>query len=469
MRISYNWLQDYFDTKLPSAKEIAEKITFHAFEIESVEEIGGHFNNVVVGKVLKKEKHPNADRLSVCVVDVGDGGRTIVCGAANVAEGQTVAVALPGAVLPGDFAIKVSKIRGVESNGMICSERELGFTKEAEGIWVIEKEVKPGTLLKEFLQIETDHILDIKVLPDRAHDCLSHSGIAREISALFSIPLKKIDQTLDLPQSNTLNISIDSHLSKRYMGALIRGVKVAESPLWLQTRLKALGQKPINNIVDITNYVMLDIGQPLHAFDLARLSSKNDTYSIEVKKSKSGEKYKALDGVEYVLPSNSILITDGNTETILGIAGIKGGEASAVTPHTVDILLEAAHFDSAHIRLASQALKLRTESSVRFEKEISPELVKTGLIRALKLITELSHGKVEVVSDVYPDPQKTKTISLGGEDLKNTLGINVPKEKVVSILESLGCVVVSHEESFDVTIPPVRLDLEIKENLIEEV
>lgn len=467
MKISYNWLQDYFDAKLPYPKEIADKLTFHAFEIEGVEEIGAHFNNVVIGKVLKKEKHPNADRLNVCFVDVGDGGRTIVCGATNVAEGQAVAVALPGAVLPGDFAIKVSKIRGIESNGMICSERELGFTKEAEGIWVINAEVSIGTPIKEFLGIETDYVFDIKVLPDRAHDCLSHQGIAREISTIFSLPLKKQQKHADFTKGKKLKILIDSHVSKRYMGALVRGVKVTESPLWLQARLRALGQRPINNIVDITNYVMLETGQPLHAFDLAKVSQKGGVYEIKIKKSESGEKFKALDGVEYSLPKDTILISDNN-ET-LGIAGIKGGEASAIHAGTTDILLEAAHFDPLLTRLTSQALKLRTESSFRFEKDLSPELAEVGLGRALDLVTDLAQGKIDEVCDIYPNPQKEKLISFSLEDIESVLGFKISKDKIESILESLGCLVVLRGEVFDITPPFARLDLELKENLIEEV
>lgn len=469
MKISYNWLQDYFDTQLPSPKEIADKLTFHAFEIESVEEVGAHFNNVVIGKVLKKEKHPNADRLNVCVVDVGDGGRTIVCGAANVAEGQTVAVALPGAVLPGDFAIKVSKIRGIESNGMICSERELAFTKEAEGIWVIEKEVKAGTPLKEFLGIETDYFFDIKVLPDRAHDCLSHRGIAREISALFSIPLKTQNFSKDFPKGNKLNISIDSSVCKRYIGAVIRNVKVGQSPDWLQARLRVLGQRPINTIVDITNYVMLDTGQPLHAFDLSKITEKKGVYSIGVTQIKKQEKFKALDGVEYELPIGAIAIVDENNDKTLGIAGIKGGDASAVVEETANILLESAQFDPVATRVASQALKLRTESSSRFEKDISPELASHGFLRALSLIQELGVGEVEEVCDVYPNTQQKKIITFSLADVQDVLGLNIAEQDIIRILNALDFTVSIEKGKLRVEVPCARLDVEIKEHVIEEI
>lgn len=470
MKISYNWIQDYFETKLPSAKEIADKLTFHAFEIESITKIDGDFEGVVIGKVLKKEKHPNADRLNVCVVDVGGGGRSIVCGASNVAEGQTVAVALPGAILPGGFAIKVSKIRGVGSNGMICSESELGFVKESEGIWEIKEDVKIGTPLKEFLKTETDYVFDIKVLPDRAHDCLSHEGIAVEIGAIFNIPIKKRDGELSVRAVYSVKIKLPTNeIVKRYDGIIVRNVQIKESPDWLKARLRALGQKPINNIVDITNYVMLDSGQPLHAFDLARLEKKDDAYSIEVRQSEDNEKMIALDNLEYILPKGSILITDGNSKEILGIAGIKGGKASAINSDTKDIFIESANFDPASIRLTSQALKLRTESSFRFEKEISPVLVKVAIFKVIKLINDLGAGEVVGMSEVYPKPEQQKIIDVKHSDISQILGVEIPQNAVKSILESLDCIVSVSDDIFSVQAPLCRLDLTLKENIVEEV
>jgi len=470
MKISYKWLQDYFESKLPSPALIAEKITFHAFEIESLEEVGGHFNNVVIGKVLKKEKHPNADRLHICTVDVGDGGREIVCGAVNVAEGQTVAVALPGAVLPGNFEIKVSKIRGVESNGMICSEKELGFTKEAEGIWVIEKEVKVGTPLKEFLHIETDSIFDIKVLPDRAHDCLSHEGIAREVGAILDIPLNKKVQAKELQKSSTLQISIENpKLVPRYSAVILRNVKVGQSPKWLKERLLSIGQKPINNVVDITNFVMQDMGQPLHAFDLSHIFEKEGVRHVHVRGATEGEQFIGLDDVEYKLPSSALLITDKQTNVVLGIGGIKGGKASSITEKTTDILLESANFDPVQTRLTSQALKLRTESSVRFEKELSPELVHEGLMRAVSLLEELAGAKDEGLSDTYPSPHIKKEISLRQEDIKRVLGIHISLTSAQKILTALECEVCIEKDVLKVIPPYRRLDLNLKENIIEEV
>lgn len=482
MRVSYNWLQNYFEQKLPSPADIAKGLTMHSFEIESVEQVGGGFDNVVIGKVLKKEKHPNADRLNVCVVDVGDGGRTIVCGAANVAEGQTVAVALPGAVLPGDFGIKVSKIRGVESNGMICSEKELGFVKEspnataeavqgqATGIWEIKEDLKVGTPLKNFLKIETDYVFDIKVLPDRAHDCLSHEGIAVEIGAIFNIPIKKRDRELSVRAIYSVKIKLPiNEIVKRYDGIIIRNVQIKESPDWLKARLRALGQKPINNIVDITNYVMLDSGQPLHAFDLAKLEKKDNVYSIEVRQAKKNEKMTALDDLEYHLPENSILITDGNSKEILGIAGIKGGKASAINSNTKDVLIEAANFDPVLTRITSQTLKLRTESSIRFEKEISSVLIKVALSKAIRMINDLGAGEVIGISEVYPKPEKPRIIEVKKDDISKILGIEISQEEVKSILESLDCTVSIFGNIFSVQVPLCRLDLTIKENIVEEV
>ena len=507
MKFSYNWLKDLTKTD-KTAEEIAELFLTHSFEVEGIEDFVKGLNKVVVGKVLDIKKHPNADRLSVAKVDVGkkNGGELqIVCGAPNLKIGQKVPVALVGAKLPdGDdfFEIKKSKIRGVESNGMICAEDELGIGDNHEGImvlssplakadtdetWIGEEEPTVGQNFKEYLQLD-DKILDIDILPNRAHDCLGYNGVAQELNAVTNNKKQTIAKSrrisdLKLPVSNNddLDIDIKTENCERYIGVKMKNIKIKPSPLWMQMRLRISGIKPINNVVDITNYVMLETGQPLHAFDARNVESLDKKSRIVIRQAKENEEIKLLDEQELKLSKNDIVIADENK--VLALAGIMGGLSSGIKNDTKEIILEGANFKSSFIRFTMRRHNLQSEAGYRFERDIDPNFAEPAILRALELLADLTGGEIETVKDVYPKPIKSWNIDLDLNYVNRLLGTELKKEEVRDILERLGIIVSQPQIDTDLTqdskknvdnklsclIPTRRRDLRIPEDLIEEV
>ena len=371
MKISLNWLSDYIDLKdyLGNVDELAKILTAAGLEVEEIEDPSKHWGSVVIGKIEKKDKHPDADKLTVCQVDVGGKVEQIVCGAKNHNAGDFVVVATPGAVLPGDFKIKKSKIRGVESNGMLCSETELGLSDEADGIMILKDNPKTGTAFADY----TDQgaiVFELNVTPNRA-DCLSHLGLARELATLLDRKIKK--PAADIKEggseiSKDIKVELkDSKGCPRYCGRMIKGVKVGPSPGWLKSRIESVGLNSINNIVDVTNYVLFEYGQPLHAFDYSEIKKQ----TITIQKAKAGEKFTTLDSTEIELSSDDLLIRDG--ERAVALAGVVGGLNSGVTEKTTDIFLESAFFAAEGVRKTSRAHGIETDSCYRFSRGVDPQ------------------------------------------------------------------------------------------------
>ncbi|HEY82045.1 MAG TPA: phenylalanine--tRNA ligase subunit beta [Dehalococcoidia bacterium] len=469
MKVPLKWLKEYIDLTLPPA-ELAEKLTMAGIEAGGIEVIGERWDNVVVGEIVAVKPHPNADRLRLPTVDLGTEQQTVVCGAPNLRVGDKVAFARVGAELidghTGQLTrLKPAKIRGVESSGMVCSEKELGISDNHQEILVLPPDAPVGAPLAEYLG---DVILDLEVTPNRA-DCLSIIGIAREVAALTGQslhPPKVSYEESPPPIAEQVAIEIaDPDLCPRYCASLITGVKIAESPQWMQRRLLACGMRPINNIVDITNYVMLELGQPLHAFDYEKIMGRK----IIVRRAEEGEIIVSLDGVERTLSHDMLVIAD--EVRAVAIAGVMGGANSEVTEETTSILLEAASFNPASIHHTSRSLSLPSEASMRFERGIRPELTIPALKRATQLMAELAGGKVaQGVADVYPGRRKPKPIRLSAEKTKALLGVEFSLEQIVSTLTSLGfeCQPASADE-IQVTPPYWRGDIQQAVDLIEEV
>jgi len=472
MRTPLSWLREYVDIDL-SPEELATALALSGTEVERVlsegverdEEILARF---VVGHVDRCEKHPNADRLSVCTVDVGeDHPRTIVCGAPNVAAGQKVAVSLPGAVLPGGMEIGETELRGVSSSGMILSEAELGFETESPGIMILPGSWSPGDRLHSRLPI-ADDVLEIEVTPNRA-DCLSVLGIAREVAAVTGEALKDVEEPqFSFSRRQTKEeISVEvwnPELCPRYAARVIRGVKIGESPPWLKARLTWAGMRPINNVVDVTNYVMWSLGQPLHAFDLSTIRGRR----VIARRAEDGEKIVTLDGVERTLTQEMLVIADAERASV--IAGIMGSEDSEVTEGTEDLLLEAANFEPASILRTSWSLGLRSESSTRFEKGLDRNLIPQALDFACSLLAELCCGEVSNGTvDVSAGNVEPWEIRLRPRRVQDVAGKLIEEQEIVATLQSLGCSVSGGGEDLKVVIPTFRPDLEREIDLVEEV
>jgi phenylalanyl-tRNA synthetase beta chain len=459
MKYSYFRLKELTKTK-KTPEQLMELLTMKAFEVEGVEKIGEGLDNVVVGKILEIRKHPNADKLQIAIVDVAKEKLQIVCGAPNIAVGQKVPVALVGAKLPNGLEIKEAEIRGVKSFGMICAEDELGLGKDHAGILVLDADAKVGASFAKEMWLE-DAMLDIKVLPDRSHDALSHVGMAREICALegrkLAVPENK------LPKAKKFNgVKIkDKKLASRYIGVVMENIKIQSSPVRYQLMLQKFCNNAINNIVDVTNVVMLEQGQPMHAFDYEKLS-----LPVSVRSAKKGEKIKLLDEKVYELNSEDIVIADA--KGAIALAGVMGGWDSAVSESTNKILLEAAHFAPEKIRRTRTRLGIKTDASDRFEKGISPELAEQGMSQAVSII-QMMGGKVTAMQDEYPGKAKPKSILLSLEYVKKLLGIDVPEKEIKNILENLGCKAMKKGKGFSVLAPSVRLDLQTPEDLIEDI
>ncbi len=473
MKYSYNWLKELSGTKR-TAQQIADDITMRAFEVESVEKAGKDFAGVIVGKILEIKKHPNADKLQLVKVDIGEKVLKVVCGAHNISVGDHVPVATVGTDLGGGFVIKEAEIRGEKSFGMLCAEDELGLGNDHSGIMLLSKKTKIGIPFSDTLE-DSDQVLEIKVLPDRSHDALSHVGMAREIAALEGKRLEYDYEGLKLPNKKAKNLSIkieDSKLCPRYIGAIMENIEVKDSPQWLKSRLEACGIRPINNVVDATNYVMLELGQPLHAFDLGKLANaermNSELVRINIRKAKKEEKITLLDGSVKELVSDDIVIA--NEKHALALAGVMGGENSGINENTTRIVLEAANFDAVYIRKTRVRLNILTDAAYRFEKSIDPNLAEKAMVRVIEILQHIADGELEGVLDVYPKKVKPWTIKLDLDYMDRLLGTVVPRDKAKNILESLGMrAKKSGKNILIVEIPTFRIDALTQEDLIDDI
>jgi len=477
MKVSAEWLSQYVSLDQVDVLELAEKITRSGIEIDSVENRNNGVTQVVVGFVKSKEKHPDADKLNVCLVDAGTGEELqIVCGAKNVAAGQKVPVALVGAKLPGGLEIKKAKLRGVASMGMICSAKELGLNEklmpkeQQEGILVLPEDSEVGTPITKLLQLD-DQVLDFDLTPNRS-DCLSMIGAAYEVAAILGReirlpePEKELVETAE-PAGGKVSVKNASpELCSRYAVRYISNVTIGASPLWMQNRLMAAGIRPINNIVDITNYVMLEYGQPLHAFDADRIAGG----TIGVRTAKAGETLVTLDGQERRLEPGALLIVDGEDRPV-GLAGVMGGLDSEVTENTRNIILESARFDGAVVRKTSRQLGLRSEASQRFEKEVDPARVLPALHRAASLMARLAGGQVlqGVVQSVVSEEQD-RVIALSLDKLNEYLGTEISTLETKALLSRLNFdFAETSDQVLEVRVPTRRGDITRDVDLIEEV
>lgn len=477
MKISLNWIKDYVQLDA-SVEEISRAITFLGFEVEGVIRTGAPvLHAVVVGEVLVRDKHPNADKLSVCQVDIGPAGgvKTIVCGAQNYKVGDRVPVALPGAVLPGDFVIKQSKIRGQLSDGMMCSAKELGVAEDAAGLLILDGRPELGTPINAVLP-PGDTVFDIEITPNRP-DCLSHLGIARELAAWFKLPLiypqeKFRGEPGGAPQPHLLRkVSVLSPEDcPLYTAHIIQGVKIGPSPAWLQQRLTAVGLRPINNVVDVGNYVMLETGQPMHAFDARKLGGNE----IVVRRAADGEKIVTLDNKERTLTSRMLVIADATKPVV--IAGIMGGENSGVGADTTDLVLECAIFKRQSIRWTSRRLGLTSDSCYRYERGVDPHSAREAAYRAIDLILETAGGAVVgPVHTVGGDVPWKREIRVTHGYVCERLGFTIPAADMRNALESLELNIAREEADVDggpawtVTVPSWRDDLDRPIDLVEEV
>lgn len=437
MKISLNWLLKYIpDLKINSIDEFLKRIIEIGFDIESVESQREIYSNIVTGIVTEKSKHPDADKLSLCKVSDGEKEYSVVCGAPNVAAGQKICFAKIGAVIPnGGFEIKKTKIRGVISEGMICSEKELNLSENHSGILVLDEKITPGMEFADYLGAN-DYFIEIGITPNRG-DLLSHFGIAREVASAFNLKFVKPEVLLketDIDTKELISIQIQNkEHCKRFSGRVIRGVKVQESPLWLKERLNSVGLRPRNNIVDITNFVLMETGQPLHAFDYDMITGKK----IIVKSAEENDKFITLDSKERILNKNSLMISDA--EKYSSIAGIMGGEHSEITDKTINVFLESAYFDPVCIRKNSKKLALSTDASQRFERGVDIDNVIYASNRAAQLICEIAGGKVSKdIIDIYPEKFERLTTFLRAERVKNILGKEIPEQECSEMLESIG-------------------------------
>ncbi len=473
MRVSYEWLKTMVDLPDDPAELVAELVRTGT-EVEAVETAGQALDHVVTGYIESCEQHPNADKLHVCAVDVGSGEPLqIVCGAPNVAAGEHVVVALEGAVLPGDVKIKRSKLRGVESQGMNCSERELGLGDDHSGIMVLPDDAPIGVPAARYLGL-ADTVVDCEITPNRP-DCLSMTGFATEVSADFDedthIELPHIKHEEGPDASELVDVAIEApELCSRYVARVVRGVKIGPSSKWLARRVQAAGTRAINNVVDVTNYVMYLTGQPLHAFDLGKLKDRNGKRSIVVRAAAKGEKLTTLDGTERTLEAGMAVITDGGEEAV-ALAGVMGGLDSEIDEHTVDVLLESACFAPGSISHTSRDLDLMSESSLRFERGVDASRSAAVADIAAALFEECCGATVcPGAVDVYPRPVEPVRVTFRPERARSFIGADIPEDFMVSRLRRLGCEVSEDTDgSLSVLCPANRPDLTREADLIEEV
>lgn len=467
MKITYNWLKEFVDFD-HSPDQLAALLTMLGLEVEAMEKLNSDMDDVVVAQVVEKRQHPNADKLSICRVDNGTEVLDVVCGAQNYKQGDTVALAQIGAALPGDFKIKRSKIRGEESCGMLCSEKELGLAAESAGIMVLSPDIAPlGTPLFSALGMK-DTMFEIGLTPNRA-DCLSVIGIAREIAAKLGVMVKypvSPAAESEIKVESVIGVTIeDAEFCPRYAARYITGCTVAPSPEWLVKRLNAIGLRSINNVVDVTNFVMMELGQPLHAFDCDRLAGKR----IVVRRGGEGEVFTTLDDQQRALTASDLVICDA--ERPVALAGVMGGLNSEIEATTTSILLESACFKPSAVRKTSKRLGLHTESSHRFERGIDIGGVTRALDRAAALIALLAGGSVaQGALDIYPGKSAPLSIMFRPEKANSLLGISLERDQMLDILSRLECTISELAgDTVEVTPPSYRIDIEREIDLIEEV
>jgi phenylalanyl-tRNA synthetase beta chain len=470
MRVSLKWLHELVDIDL-NVEELAERLDMTGTAVESVESLGQALDGVVVGQVMMREEHPNADRLSFCKVDVGDAEPLeIVCGADNFQVGDRVPVATVGAVLPNGMEIEKTKIRGCVSFGMMCSPIELGLGEEASGLMILSEDAPVGTPFATYLERD-DVVLDLEITPNRP-DCLSVAGIAREIGAVLDEtakwPSAKPEES-GVPAEDVVSVEItEPDLCPRYTARVIRDVSIGPSPEWLQERLIACGVRPINNVVDATNYVMLELGQPLHAFDMDTLAVAEGKSAVIVRPAAQGETLVTLDGQDRALDPDMIVIADPNGPVAL--AGVMGGAETEVCESTTNVLLESASFDPPSISRTSRSLGLISEASYRFEKRVDPEGCAAAADKAAALLAEIAGGEVAPgIVDACPLPAESRELTLRVDRLNAVLGMEAETGYVASLLRRLGLETVEGDGVLTVTVPTWRPDLEREVDLFEEV
>lgn len=480
MKISLNWLKTYIKTDLP-AEEIARILTGIGLEVEAlekIESIRGGLAGLVVGEVLTCEKHPDADKLHVTTVDLGDGVPTqIVCGAPNVAAGQKVVVATINTTLyptgeENGFKIKKSKIRGVESFGMLCAEDEIGVGTDHQGIIVLPNDVKAGTPARDYFQLEDDYLMEIGLTPNRA-DAMSHYGVARDLAVYlkandipYEFGLPSVDAFRQDNDSKHIEVEVaNSEAAPRYMGLTMTGIKIAPSPEWLQRRLIAIGMNPKNNVVDITNFILHETGQPLHAFDASKITGNK----IVVRTCPEGTEFVTLDGVSRKLSAQDLMIC--NAEKPMCIAGVFGGLDSGVTDSTTEVFIESAYFNPVWIRKTAKRHGLSTDASFRYERGIDPNMTPYALKRAALLIQELAGGKVtSPITDLYPVRIEPFRFEVSFDRIKKLIGKNIPDETIRKIILALDIKIESENDGvLNVCVPPYRVDVQREADLIEDI
>ncbi|MDE6357824.1 MAG: phenylalanine--tRNA ligase subunit beta, partial [Eubacteriales bacterium] len=469
MNLPMSWIKDFVEIDC-NVNEFSDGMTLSGSKVECIENKGDAITKVVVAKVLEIEKHPDADKLVVVKADIGESEPIqIVTGATNLFVGAYVPAALDGATLAGGLKIKKSKLRGVASNGMFCSVEELGFTRNdypeapEHGIYIFDKEYALGSCVKEILQIDED-VVEFEITSNRP-DCFSILGLAREASATFRKPLNlpKIEFKGELNEklSDLINIEIkNTEICPRYTCRVIKDIKIEPSPQWIRHRLTASGIRPINNIVDITNYVMLELGQPMHAYDINKIEGRK----LIVRNAEKGEKLVTLDGIEREFDETVLVIQD--EKKLVDLAGIMGGENSMITENTKEILLESANFNGSHIRLTAKKLGLRTDASSKYEKCLDPNLSMLALDRACQLIEELGYGKVvKEAFDFYSKPIEKWKVDYSSERINKLLGTNLSEKEIIDLL----ALVEVKADGKSAEIPTFRPDLESEADLAEEV
>ena len=470
MKFSEQWLREWINPDI-STDELSHQLTMAGLEVDAIEPVAAEFTKVVVGEVLSVEKHPDADKLNVCQVNVGeDEPLNIVCGAANVRKGLRIPAALVGAVLPGNFKIKKSKLRGVPSHGMLCSTSELGITETAEGLMELPSDAPVGTDIRDYLNLN-DVMIELSLTPNRA-DCFSIAGIAREVGVSNKMPVNEFKQAAvkaEIKESVEVKLEAGKDCP-RYLGRVIKGINVkADTPLWMQEKLRRSGIRSLGPVVDVTNFVLLELGQPMHAFDLAKING-----AIHARHAKAGEKLSLLNDQDITLTEGCLVIADDKQP--LALAGIMGGADSAVsdgassTP-TTDILLEAAHFNPLIIAGKARSFGLHTDSSHRFERGVAASLPITAIERATELLLDIVGGKAGPVINVSKeaDLPKRDVVSLRAERVKRVLGIDLSREEITGMLSRLDLKPTETKEGWKITAPDFRFDIAIEEDLIEEI
>jgi phenylalanyl-tRNA synthetase beta chain len=462
VKLPLSWLREYVDFDL-SPEELAHRLTMSGTEVESIVAVGADWKRVVVGQIMDLARHPNADNLLVAKIERGDGTSTIVTGAPNLSVGQKVPLVMAGGKLPGGVEIGARKFRGIQSEGMLCAGDELGISPDHDGIYILEQDAPLGAELRRLLG---DVVLDLYITPNRP-DCMSVIGIAREVQALTGGRVRPLQWTLpkgDRPAAALCSIKVaDPELAPRYSATVIRDLQIRPSPPWMQRRLFLAGVRPISNVVDITNYVMLETGQPMHAFDGGRLEG-----GIVVRRARPGERIVTLDGQSRTLSPDMLVIADHSRP--VGVAGVMGGAESEIGPTTELVVLESANFDPRSLRRTSRGLGLSTEASRRFERGLDPELTVPSAARATRLMAELADGRpADGVIDIYHRPEAPRQVALRLDDVARLLGKPYDRREVVGALESLDFEVKPKDDLLEVTVPGFRRDVERKADLIEEV